>query len=149
PAGSLGTVVAYTNNHTIIASDCGNWITMNGASLTLTLQSPPTNPCSFAVQNLNSSTSLTISRNSLTINGAASNITIPACSGVTCQSYSVWTDGTNYFASAGPQGPSGPTGPTGPAGATGPAGPTGPTGPAGAAGGYATIDSNGSAVTQR
>ena len=49
----------------------------------------------------------------------------------------------------GPTGATGATGSTGSTGATGPTGPTGPAGPSGGAGGYATIQDEGSALTQR
>ncbi len=116
-AGSLGSVIAYAVNHTTTADDCGNWIAMKGTGLTLTLKSPPRNPCQFAVQNLSASSTLTISRNGLTINDVASNITIDPCSGVICQAVSIWTDGTNYFASKGPKGDTGNTGAAGANGA--------------------------------
>ncbi len=122
PSGAVapgGNVTAYTTDHTLNSGDCGNWLTFNGSSLTFTLASPPPSAaCSVAVQNLGSST-LTVSRNGLTINGAASNVTLAAISGVTAVELSVWTDGTNYFASQGPPGAAGSTGPTGPTGPPG------------------------------
>ena len=117
--GGGGNVLAYTANHTVISGDCGNWLTMNGSSLTLTLANPPvSSTCSFAVQNLAAS-SLTIARNSLTINGVASNITLAAISGVVAQELSCWTDGSNYFCSQGPKGDTGPAGADGDGGSGG------------------------------
>ncbi len=123
PVAPGGNVIAYTANHTLVSGDCGNWLTFNGSNLTLTLANPPPSAaCSFAVQNLNTSTTLTVARNSLTINGAASDISVDARSGVTAIEYSTWTDGSNYFSSRGPVGPSGSTGSSGPTGPTGPQG---------------------------
>jgi hypothetical protein len=117
-----GGVLSYVANHTLVSGDCGNWLTFNGTSLTLTLASPPiSSTCSFAVQNL-AATSLTIARNSLLINGQAANVTLPAASGVTAQELSCWTDGANYFCSQGPAGAAGATGATGATGNTGSSG---------------------------
>lgn len=122
PGTSSGTVLAYTGSHTLQPGDCGNWLTFNGSNLQLTLASPAiSSTCSFSVQNLNTSTSLTISRNGLLINGVASDVTIGAQSGSAAGNQSCWTDGTNYFCSqgiAGAQGPQGPQGPPGSGGAT-------------------------------
>lgn len=119
PTAAGGSVIAYTVDHALVSGDCGNLITFNGSSLTLTLANPPiSSTCQTLVQNLGSST-LTIARNSLTINGASSNVTIAAASGVTAGTVTVWTNGTNYFVSAGSPGSAGATGATG---ATGPSG---------------------------
>lgn len=116
PTASGGTIIAYTGDHTLQSGDCGNWLTFNGSGLTLTLASPPiSSTCSFSVQNLGSST-LTLGKNGLLINGVASNVTIGAQSGSAAGNQSCWTDGTNYFCSQGIAGAAGPTGPTGPAG---------------------------------
>lgn len=117
--GELGGVLAYTADHALQPGDCGHWLTFNGSSLTLTLANPPSSAsCSFAVQNLAGS-SLTIARNSLTINGASSNYVLSAISGVNAQQVSCWTDGNNYFCSSGPQGATGATGATGSGGGGG------------------------------
>lgn len=121
-----GGVLAYTADHTLTAGDCGHWLTFFGTSLTLTLSNPPpTSACSFAVQNL-AATSLTVARNSLTINRVASNITLAAITGVSAVELSCWTDGTNYFCSSGVPGLQGITGATGAAGSGGVSTPTPP-----------------------
>jgi hypothetical protein len=83
-----------TVNYTGAASDCGNEVSMNGANLTFTVQNPPpSSTCPIWVQDLNATT-LSISRNSLTINGVAANPT-------PLNQYQVikfWTDGSNWFA---------------------------------------------------
>jgi hypothetical protein len=80
-----------TVNYAPVLSDCGKTIAMNNAALTLTLPSPPINSaCEIKVENWNAS-SLTISRNGLTIDGAASNLTLTQNQGVTLD-----TDGSNY-----------------------------------------------------
>ena len=95
-----GVVIPYTASHGQTMADCGNWLTFTGTGLTFTLASPPVSTtCAVAVQNISASQALTISRNGLTINGVAGDITVPACSGVACQEYAIWTDGSNYFAS--------------------------------------------------
>jgi hypothetical protein len=89
-----GTTIPYTVNHTVAGTDCGNLLTYNGSSLTATLANPPTsNTCQIVIENLNAST-LTISRNGLTINGLSSNLTLAQYGWLT-----IWTDGTNYFTS--------------------------------------------------
>lgn len=100
--GGSGTGFAGVNpqavNYTPVASDCGKLITMNGASLTLTLPNPPlSTSCWFDVMNLNNSI-LVVSRNSLTINGIASNGSLQATgSGQAFGIARIETDGTNYF----------------------------------------------------
>ena len=109
-----GTVNAYVGDHTGGAGDCGNWATMSGSSLTFTLPSPPiSSTCQFAIQNLSTGSALTISRNGLTINGDASDYSIPARSGSTAGEVMCWTDGTNYFCSGGAAGAAGTPGGSG------------------------------------
>ena len=94
--GSAGGVNAQTANYAAGSGDNGKLISMNGSSLTLTLPNPP--PSStwwIAVEDVNS-TSLTISGNSLTIDGAASNLTLTQNQGVL-----IYTDGSNYFTERG------------------------------------------------
>lgn len=97
--GATGTFSAvslsYAIAHTIGAGDCGNLVTMNGTTLSLTLANPTVSAsCLFAVQNLNVSP-LTIARNSLTINGGAANITLAQY-----QWTQIWStpDAANYLA---------------------------------------------------
>ncbi len=98
-AGINGGVVAYAADHTLSISDCGNYLVFNGSSLTFTLSSPPpASVCPLTVQNVAAS-SLTVARNGLTINGASSNLTLGAISGVTALSTVIRTDGINYYAS--------------------------------------------------
>jgi hypothetical protein len=96
PQGPPGTpgggVNARTANYTAVSGDAAKLVTMNGPNLTLTLpSSPPSATWSVSVENLNS-TSLTISRNGLTINGGSSDITL-----VQYQLVTIWTDGSNYL----------------------------------------------------
>jgi hypothetical protein len=84
-----------TGNYTAKASDSGKLIAFNiGATpATLTLPgTPPSTTWSTFVQNTGSA-SLTVARNGLLINGAASNLTVSAGTGIL-----VYTDGTNYYA---------------------------------------------------
>ena len=90
PAG----VNAQTASYTATASDDNKLITMNCASCTLSLPpSPPSPNWAIQVEDLNS-TAVTVSRNSLGLNGGTSNISLPQF-----QQIAVWTDGTNYFSS--------------------------------------------------
>lgn len=87
-------VNAQTVGYTLLAADNGSLVTMNGSSLTATLPNPaPSTTWCASVMNLSSSTNLTISRNGLSINTASSNLTLLPFSSVT-----IWTDGSNYFA---------------------------------------------------
>lgn len=89
-------VNAQTAGYTLLSGDAGKLVTFNGSSLTATLpSSPPSSTWCVNIQNLNSS-SLTVSRNGLTINGGTSNLTMAQF-----QVATVWTDGSNYFANAG------------------------------------------------
>lgn len=102
--GITGGVNAQTANYTAVAGDftAGKLITMNGASLTLTLPNPAPATGFISVVNLNNS-SLTISNNSLNINGRAGTLVLPATGGAlastsTITNAVIYTDGTNYFA---------------------------------------------------
>lgn len=86
-------VNTQTNSYTLLASDAGKLVTVNGTSKTATLPNPPPSAAWYAwIQNLNS-TALTISRNSLTINGGTSNITLQQY-----QRVKVEASGANYNA---------------------------------------------------
>jgi hypothetical protein len=94
--GGLGGVNLQTIGYTPQASDCGKQVSMSGANLTLTLPNPPVNStCSIFVSNLDA-TPLTISRNTLTIDGVAGNVTLAQNQGV-----QITTDGVNYFTERG------------------------------------------------
>jgi len=87
-------VNAQTASYTAVAGDNNKLITMNGANLTLTLPAVAPGPnWAIQVENL-ASTSVTVSRNGLSINGAAANITLPQF-----QTIWIWTNGSNYFSS--------------------------------------------------
>jgi hypothetical protein len=143
PTGSFGgSVVLYTATKTLTNTDCGNFPTFNGLNLTVILANPPPSSiCAFTIKNLNSS-SLIISRNSLTINGVANNITL-----LQGDSISIITDGTNYFTGFYPlvagtnvtftPGLTGTT--VSVAGAVGPTGLQGPAGPAPSGTGYVSV----------
>jgi hypothetical protein len=92
-------VNAQTVNYTTVASDFSSFkiITMNGASLTLTLlaTAPTTSGQGIFVENLNAST-LTIANNTRNIDGVAANITIPQNVGIM-----IVSDGTNYVTNRG------------------------------------------------
>jgi len=91
-SSGVGGVNVQTISYAAIQGDSGKLISMNGSNLTLTLPSPPpTGTWMIFVQNLNS-TNLTINRNGLTIDGAASNLTLGQNQGIT-----IFTNGTNYF----------------------------------------------------
>lgn len=95
-SSNAGGVNAQTISYTAIAGDSGKLVTMNGSSLTLTLPaSPPSATWWIAVENTNA-TALTVSRNGLTIDGAASNLTLNQNQGIL-----VYTDGSNYFTERG------------------------------------------------
>lgn len=139
PSGPLsaGSVLTTrTANHTQNIDYCANTQPFNGSNLTVLLANPiVAGSCNFAIINLNTSTTLTIAPNGLTINGTASTLTLDARTGTTASGVACWSDSSNggYKCWKGLQGIAGPTGPTGPSG--GPTGPTGPAGPTGAGGG--------------
>jgi hypothetical protein len=85
-------VNAQTSGYTLVSGDAGKLVTFNGTSLTATMPaSPPSSTWCARIENLNA-TSLTVSRNGLTINGGTSNLTLAQYQTVTCV-----TDGSNYF----------------------------------------------------
>ena len=91
-ASNNGGLNSQTASYTLVSGDGGKIVSFNGSSLTATLPSPPPSSAWKAtVQNLSTS-SLTVSRNGLLINGGTSNITLTQYQAVT-----LWTDGTNYF----------------------------------------------------
>jgi hypothetical protein len=90
-----GGVNAQTSSYPLVSGDNNKLVTENGASLTATLPAPaPAAPWCATILNLNAS-ALTIARNTLTINGGTSNITLQQY-----QWAQVWSDGTNYLATA-------------------------------------------------
>jgi hypothetical protein len=95
PGSGCGTggVLAKTGNYTLASGDIGELVTFNGSSLTATLPNPAPAQWCASIENINS-TDLTISRNSLQINGGTSNITLKQYDVIT-----VWSDSSNYFAS--------------------------------------------------
>ena len=118
---NAGVALSYTTDHTLNSGDCGNWLVVNGTATTLTLANPPISAtCKFGVININASAH-TVSRNSTTINGVASNITIPGISGVSASEQQCWTapDGANYVCSFGLAGAAGSNGTNGSDGGTG------------------------------
>lgn len=89
----MGGVNKQTTSYAAVAGDNGMVISVNAAgATTLTLPSPPpfAQWCIF-VENIGAGT-LTVSRNGLNIDGAASNLTV-----LTNQGTYITTDGTNYF----------------------------------------------------
>jgi len=95
PTG-VGNVNSQTVSYLALTVDDGKLIAMNGASLTLTLPAaPPSATWKIFIENLNAS-ALTVSRNGLTIDGAATDLTLTQNAGVV-----IFTDGTNYFTERG------------------------------------------------
>lgn len=92
--GAAGGTNKQTANYTLISSDAGKLVSMNGSSLTVTMPAaPPSATWYVSIQNL-ASTALTVARNGLTINGGTANITLQQYQGIVC-----YTDGANYFCS--------------------------------------------------
>jgi hypothetical protein len=86
---SAGTVVPKTANYTLLSTDSGNILTFNGASLTATLPATlPTMPWIVGIKNMNAS-DLTVARNTNTINGGTSNITLHQYQETSCESDTV------------------------------------------------------------
>lgn len=96
-ASGTGGVSVKTADYTAVSGDNGTLLVMNSASVhTITLPaSPPSATWFIAIQNIGAGT-LTVSRNGLTIDGAASNLTIAQGSGVL-----IFTDNSNYFTERG------------------------------------------------
>ena len=97
PGGGTGGVNAKTGSYTADGTDAGKLVTFNSASaVTLTLpSSPPSGSWYVAVQNVGAGL-LTISRNGLNIDGAATDLSISTNQGVL-----IFTDGSNYFTERG------------------------------------------------
>lgn len=91
--GACSGVSAQTANYTGNSTpDSGVWVTMNGSNLTYTANGSPSSTYVACVQNLNS-TALTISMNSVTLNGlAAFGFTLPQYAMLELHS-----NGTGYF----------------------------------------------------
>lgn len=94
---SIGGVLVKTGNYSAISSDDGKLIVFNSASaVSYTLQSPPpSSTWNVHVENIGAGL-LTINRNTLTIDGAASNLDI-----VTSQGVYLGTNGSNYYTERG------------------------------------------------
>ena len=90
---SNGTV-NHTVSYALLAADRGTLQTFNGTSLTATLPNPPPD-ATWAITILNTSPTqtLTVSRNSLTINTNTADLVLSPYEHVI-----IWTDGNNYFA---------------------------------------------------
>jgi hypothetical protein len=89
----IGGVLKETGSYGTSAADTGYLISFNDSSAaTLTLpSSAPASGWNIRVKNINTGV-ITVSRNGLNIDGAASNLTLTQGDGV-----SIWSDGTNYF----------------------------------------------------
>lgn len=91
-----GGVNSQTVSYLSLNADNGKTIVMNGSNLTITLPNPPpSNNWKVFVSNLNG-TNLTVSRNGLTIDGTAANLTLAQNQGAY-----ITTDGINYFTQRG------------------------------------------------
>ncbi len=95
--GGLNGVNSQTANYTTVSGDNGKLISFNsGSAVTLTLPAaPPSATWAVLVENVGAGI-LTVSRNGLNIDGAATNLTVYQNQGVI-----IFTDGTNYFTSRG------------------------------------------------
>ena len=96
-AASFGGVSVKTADYTAVAGDGGKLLVMNsGSAHTITLpSSPPSSTWLIGIQNVGAGT-LTISRGGLTLDTAASDLTV-----TTGQGTLVWCDGSNYFSERG------------------------------------------------
>lgn len=95
--GGGGGINVQTTNYTAVSGDQGKLISFNCSSAcTLTLPSPPPSSTWFIdVENIGAGT-LTVSRNGLTIDAVASNLSLTTDLGVR-----VFTNGSNYFTERG------------------------------------------------
>src|SRR5260370_41227201 len=93
--GGLNGVNSQTANYTTVSGDNGKLISFNsGSAVTLTLPAaPPSATWAVLVENVGAGI-LTVSRNGLNIDGAATNLTVYQNQGVI-----IFTDRTNYFTS--------------------------------------------------
>ena len=96
-SGIGGVNVQTSGPYTILPGDNGKDVVANSASAISFLlpASPPSATFTVFIENINTG-ALTVDRNGLTIDGAASNLTIPQNQGIV-----VFTDGTNYFTERG------------------------------------------------
>jgi hypothetical protein len=96
-SGSIGGVAVKTANYTAVSGENGTEIVFNSASaLTFTLPaSPPSATWTVFFQNIGAGT-LTVSPNSLNIDGSASSVSV-----LTGQGAAIFTDGSNYFTERG------------------------------------------------
>ena len=96
-AASFGGVSVKTGDYTAVAGDSGKLLVMNsGSPHTITLpSSPPSSTWVVGIQNVGTGT-LTISRNGLAIDTAASDLSL-----TTGQGTLIWCDGSNYFSERG------------------------------------------------
>ena len=92
-AASFGGVSIKTADYTPVAGDSGKLLVMNsGSAHTITLpSSPPSSTWLIGVQNVGAGT-LTVSRGGLTIDTAASDLSVASGQGML-----IWCDGSNYF----------------------------------------------------
>jgi hypothetical protein len=96
-APSIGGVAPKTGDYTAVAGDSGKLLVMNsGSAHTIILpSSPPSATWVIAIQNVGAGT-LTVSRSGLTIDTAASDLSV-----TTGQGTLIWCDGSNYFTERG------------------------------------------------
>jgi hypothetical protein len=96
-SASLGGVSLKTGDYTAVAGDNGKLLVMNsGGARTITLpSSPPSSTWVIAIQNAGAGT-LTVSRGGLTIDTAASDLSV-----TTGQGTLIWSDGSNYWTERG------------------------------------------------
>ena len=93
--GLGGNINAQTGNYNAAGSDQGKLISCSSSSaFTVTLPGPPPSASWYVfIKNINTGV-ITVSRNSLTIDGRSNNLTLAQGDSV-----GVYTDGTNYFTS--------------------------------------------------
>ena len=97
PRGGLAGASVKTASYTAVAADSNTLLAMNSGSdqsITLPAAPPSATWCVF-IQNIGAGV-LTVNRNGLTIDAAASNLTVYTGEGLV-----VFTDGTNYFTERG------------------------------------------------
>lgn len=94
---AIGSVNSQTNDYTALPTDTGKLISFNKSSaVQLTLPATSPGPYWFVMVQDVGAGGLTINRNGLTIDGAASNLSLTTGQGII-----IYTDGTNYFTSRG------------------------------------------------
>lgn len=72
-----------------------------GSGITFNLAATPVAACSFIVQNSSNSGTLTINGNGNTIDGVASNVVLPANTGIGASSVTIWTNGAGNYSTSG------------------------------------------------